>query len=105
MNTLVVSFFVIMIGLGFLVVLGKINWIQYSIIALVIGFVVMFVPVFVQHQSLTNDKEFVSKGENFSKIYYSVTEDKYYDIALQHNWRFWDVYSVTEISENNVPKE
>ena len=104
MISLIVAFAVVMVVLAVFLLFTKLNWLQYGAIALVVGILIMFLPVFLQHQSAVKDMEFVSRGEDFSKTYYCEKEDKYYEVALKHNWEFWDVYDVTEIPKEDISK-
>lgn len=105
MISLIVAFVVITLIVAGFVLFSKLNWLQFAVLTLVIGILIMFVPVFFQHQAVVGDKEFVCRGEQFSKYYCDTDENKYYEIALEHNWRFWDVYSVTEVAEADIPQK
>lgn len=105
MITLIVAFVVITLVIASFVLFSKLNWLQFTALALVLGILIMFVPVFFQHQALVENKEFVCRGENLSKYYYDAEEEKYYEIALKHDWKFWEVYSVNEVLETDIPQK
>lgn len=78
--------------------------VKENILALIIFCAAIFcivVPSLTQKTVLTYDKQ---PAYNFldAEVYYSTTEDKYYALTSNEQWKFWDLYDIEEIPEELV---
>lgn len=102
MYTLMIIFAVIALA-GGIFLYGRLNFLQYTAIALVLALIIMFVPAIIQHSHITKNMEFYQRNED-GKVYYDASEDKYYEVKLKNGWIPWDLYNLTQIEKITVPQ-
>lgn len=99
MYTLMIIFGVVAL-IGGVLTFGKLNFFQFTGIALVLALLIIFLPAFIQHSSITKGME-LYKRDGDSKIYYSEAENQYYEVERKNGWVPWDMYDVKALGKVN----
>lgn len=98
MITLIIVFIILSI-IGFLLWLfGKVHETVFAGFAL-IGALCIVIPSIIQSTSLSYG---LIPTRNFidGQLFYDETNEKYYAIYSDENWKFWDLYEKIEIPTN-----
>jgi hypothetical protein len=96
MTSLIILFILLSIGATVLMFWGKINFFQCLAMILIIGILIMLIPAIAQHPQIPKDKELISQTQN-AKVYFSQSENKYYEITLNMGFEFWSLYNIKQI--------